>query len=562
MTTSVASGDRPSIAVLMTCHNRRERTLACLRSVSVQDSDVLLDVYLVDDGSTDGTASAVRTRFPGVHVVSGSGDLYWSGGLRRAYDLMEGSDTDADFVLWLNDDVELSPSALGTLLATHADVQATRSAPVLVVGGVRDPESALTTYSGVVRPRRARPTQFSLVAPGSHPLPCETMNGNVVLISRRVHRLLGRIDDAFTHAMSDLDYGLRAGDQGCEVWLAPGHVGTCARGPATDPEAAPGLRQGILRLCSPKGIPPKDWMIFTRRHAGKAWPLFCASPYVRFVVGSWRRRFRRERTTSAAWDARCGRRSFLCCGVRVDAFELDGAAEEVLGAARAQRASRVHLCNVYTLSLAHRDPSFREALNRGDLNLPDGMPLVWIGRRLGFEMAGRVYGPDLVRTVIDRGRAEGVRHYLYGSTPAVVRHLAASLEDAYPGALIVAADSPPFRPLRPEERDALTERVRATRADVVWVGLGTPKQDRFLDELGPHLGTTLVAVGAAFDFLSGSKAQAPRLLRDHGLEWAYRLLREPRRLWRRYLVGNVVFLAGVASGGAIVEQGSSPVRAR
>lgn len=264
--------------------------------------------------------------------------------------------------------------------------------------------------------------------------------------------------------------------------------------------------------------------------------------------------------TSPVPGASCAHRSFLCCGVRLDASNLDTAAGEVLRAGTARRACAVHLCNAYTLSLAHRDPSLRRALNRGDLNVPDGMPLVWIGRRLGFSDTGRVYGPDLMRAVVDRGRDQGTRHYLYGSTPQVVRRLAASLQRAYPGVDIAHAESPPFRALRPEEADALVERVRATGAHVVWVGLGTPKQDRFLDELGPRLGTTLVAVGAAFDFLSGTKTQAPRLLRDHGLEWAYRLVREPRRLWRRYLVGNLVFLAGVARGGVVVDEGSGPVR--
>lgn len=256
-----------------------------------------------------------------------------------------------------------------------------------------------------------------------------------------------------------------------------------------------------------------------------------------------------------------GRRSFLCCGVRVDASTLDAAAGDVLAAARAGQACTVHLCNAYTLSLARCDPSFRRALNRGDRNLPDGMPLVWVGRRLGFtDMRTRVYGPDLMRAVIDRGRAERVRHYLYGSTPEVVQRLAASLRQAYPGVEIVAAESPPFRGLRPEEAHALVERVRATGAGVVWVGLGTPKQDRFLDELGPRLDTAVVAVGAAFEFLAGTKPQAPGFLRDHGLEWAYRLLREPRRLWRRYLVGNVVFLAGLMTRGGAVDEDTRAVR--
>lgn len=239
--------------------------------------------------------------------------------------------------------------------------------------------------------------------------------------------------------------------------------------------------------------------------------------------------------------------SFRCCGVRIDALSLDRAAEEILRWASAGEARAVHLCNAYNLSLAERDPAFRRVLNRGDLNLADGMPLVWAGRRLGFgDMHGRVYGPELMGSVIDRGRSAGLSHYLYGSTPVVVERLAASLRASHPGVEIVAAESPPFRPLHQDERDALAARVRDSGAGVVWVGLGTPKQDHFIEELRTSLGTTLVAVGAAFDFLAGTKPQAPRLLQEHGLEWAYRFAREPRRLWRRYLVGNVVFLRGLA----------------
>lgn len=251
--------------------------------------------------------------------------------------------------------------------------------------------------------------------------------------------------------------------------------------------------------------------------------------------------------TTTCGDGAQARRSFLCCGVRIDALTLDDATEEILRPAAAGAVRAVHLCNAYSLSLAERDPAFRRLLNRGDLNLPDGMPLVWAGRRLGLEhLRSRVYGPQLMEAVIDRGRSTRLRHYLYGSSPTVVERLVSALSAAYPGVEIVAAESPPFRPLSPDESAGLVERVRAARPGVVWVGLGTPIQDRFVDEFRASLGTTLVAVGAAFDFLAGTRAQAPRLLQEHGLEWAYRLAREPRRLWRRYLVGNVVFLRGVA----------------
>lgn len=239
--------------------------------------------------------------------------------------------------------------------------------------------------------------------------------------------------------------------------------------------------------------------------------------------------------------------SFLCCGVRIDALTLDTAADEVLRRAEAGVGTSVHLCNAYTLSLAHRLTPLRQTLNQDDLNLADGMPLVWVGRRLGFTaMTGRVYGPDLMRAVVDRGRSRALRHYLYGSTPPVVDRLAASLRSTYPGAEIVGMESPSFRPLRRQEGDALVERVRGAAAAIVWVGLGTPKQDWFVHDFAARLGIPTVAVGAAFDFLAGTTPQAPRILQDHGLEWAYRLVREPRRLWRRYLIGNLTFLEGLA----------------
>ena len=251
--------------------------------------------------------------------------------------------------------------------------------------------------------------------------------------------------------------------------------------------------------------------------------------------------------------------SFWCCGVRIDVLPLDVAAEEIVRSASTGAVAAVHLCNAYSLALAERDPAFRRSLNRGDLNLPDGMPLVWAARRLGFDqLRSRVYGPQLMQAVVDRGRSRRLRHYLYGSTPAVVERLATSLRARYPGVEIVAAESPPFRPLEPDEADALVARVQAAEAGVVWVGLGTPTQDRFVDELRTRLGTTLVAVGAAFDFLAGTKPQAPGVLQELGLEWAYRLACEPRRLWRRYLLGNLVFLAGLARHGLATAGGTGP----
>jgi N-acetylglucosaminyldiphosphoundecaprenol N-acetyl-beta-D-mannosaminyltransferase len=218
----------------------------------------------------------------------------------------------------------------------------------------------------------------------------------------------------------------------------------------------------------------------------------------------------------------------------------------VLRLAKRKTGASVHLCNAYTLSLADRDPEYLRRLNRGDLNLPDGVPVAVVGRLRGSAISGPVRGKDLFESVLDSGRPTGTRHVLYGSTPSVVETAARALADKYPGVQIVAAEAPPFRPLTDEERERLVARLHMWAAEVVWVGLGTPKQDEFAEDMKQRYGAAFVAVGAAFDFVAGSKKEAPRWLRGTGLEWVHRLMSEPRRLWRRYLIGNAVFLRGVA----------------
>jgi N-acetylglucosaminyldiphosphoundecaprenol N-acetyl-beta-D-mannosaminyltransferase len=237
------------------------------------------------------------------------------------------------------------------------------------------------------------------------------------------------------------------------------------------------------------------------------------------------------------------------CGVRVDPLSMDAAVDGIAQAAADRKPMAVHLVNAYTLALAVRDDRFRGLLDRGDLNLPDGTPLVWIGRRAGLrDFASRVYGPDLTVAVCDRGRDHGLRHYLYGASPEVVERFAQELRRRFPGIEIVGVESPPFRPLTDTEAAELVERVGTSDANVVWVGLGTPKQDHFVDRFRDDIGVPLLAVGAAFDFLAGEKKMAPRWMQERGLEWLYRLLSEPRRLWKRYLVGNLVFLWGALRG--------------
>ncbi|GAB2866612.1 hypothetical protein GCM10027074_37530 [Streptomyces deserti] len=273
------------VVVLIACHNRRETTIRCLRSLIGQGGpEVSVRVVLTDDGSTDGTAHAAREVWPDIHVLQGSGKLFWA----KAMALAASAAGDYHFLLWLNDDVTLDPGALSCLLRTHASLSGSDKGDLIVVGGVRDPHTGAVTYSGVHRRSRLRPVHFTMVAPADRPVRAETMNGNLVLIPRPVVQRVGQIDTGFSHGLADFDYGLRAGRLGCAVWVAPGTLGTCARNPTagnwTDP-ALP-VRQRLRLACAPKGLPPGSWLRFTRRHAGPVWPVYWLSPYARLLAGA------------------------------------------------------------------------------------------------------------------------------------------------------------------------------------------------------------------------------------------------------------------------------------
>jgi N-acetylglucosaminyldiphosphoundecaprenol N-acetyl-beta-D-mannosaminyltransferase len=238
---------------------------------------------------------------------------------------------------------------------------------------------------------------------------------------------------------------------------------------------------------------------------------------------------------------------FLCCDVRIAPLGPDEGAAAVLELAEQRRGAAVHLCNAYTLSLARGSDDYRTMINSAALNLADGFPVAWAGRRAGFDqMTERVYGPTLMLDVMAGGVASGLRHYLYGSTPEVLDALVPALQEKVPGVIIAGQESPPFRDTTAGEHEELADRLDACDAHIVWVGLGTPRQDTFCANAAATLGRPLIAIGAAFDFHAGTKPMAPPFLQEHGLEWAFRLRSEPRRLWRRYLVGNSSFLAGLA----------------
>lgn len=271
---------RLRLIAVLTCHNRAQRTVSCLRSLREQaeGQDVLLDTVLVDAASSDGTPDAVREHFPQTTLIERGPELYWNGGMRVA--IARAYERDPDLYLWLNDDVELDRDAISRLVACHLELRSARSVPCIVVGSTRDPDTGLHTYGGVVRRDRRRPMRYDLVPPSTQPQRVETMNGNCVLVPRDVVERIGNLASAFTHGMGDYDYGHRADRAGCEVWIAPGTIGTCSRNAPA--ERAGSLKEERRRLTSPTGgLPPAEWFTFVRRWGGPLWPAYAVSPYVR-----------------------------------------------------------------------------------------------------------------------------------------------------------------------------------------------------------------------------------------------------------------------------------------
>lgn len=234
---------------------------------------------------------------------------------------------------------------------------------------------------------------------------------------------------------------------------------------------------------------------------------------------------------------------FNVLGVGVSALTLDQARDLVLTARGQRHLGYISACTVHMIGESRRDAAYRRILNESLLTTPDGMPLVWLAHHHGYRTVTRVYGPDLMLAVCATGRAVGLRHFFYGGAPGVAEELRARLTTRFPGLQVVGMHTPPYRPLNSDEFARLQAEIAAARPDVVWVGLGTPKQDRFMAAHWRELdAAVLIGVGAAFDFHSGRVRQAPRWMQRSGLEWLFRLATEPRRLASRYLVHNPMFV--------------------
>jgi N-acetylglucosaminyldiphosphoundecaprenol N-acetyl-beta-D-mannosaminyltransferase len=206
---------------------------------------------------------------------------------------------------------------------------------------------------------------------------------------------------------------------------------------------------------------------------------------------------------------------------------------------------RNYICitDVHTVIEAQADPQFRAILNNSFMTTPDGMPLVWVGKIRGHSGIRRVYGPDYLMAICGVSVRRGYRHFLYGGKAGVAERLAVRLLEQFPGLEICGTYTPAFRPLTPSEEVELEERVARAKPDIFWVGLGSPKQERFMAKYCGRLDTKLmVGVGAAFDIHAGIVKEAPRWMKSAGLQWLHRLVQEPRRLWKRYLICIPSFL--------------------
>ena len=231
-------------------------------------------------------------------------------------------------------------------------------------------------------------------------------------------------------------------------------------------------------------------------------------------------------------------------GVRVSAVNLKSATGLIEKAIEDGRKEYVCVRDAHGVVRCQKDSELRAIHNRAFLVTPDGMPLVWALKRAGHVESDRVYGPDLMLSVFEAGRSKGLRHFLYGATAETLDQLQARLIAKFPEARIVDSYAPPFRELSLQEERDIADRINRSGADIIWVGLSSPKQELWMARMRDHLeASVLIGVGAAFDFHAGLKRQAPRVIQRSGFEWAFRLLCEPRRLWRRYVLVVPTFIS-------------------
>ena len=276
------------IIALTTCFNRRALTLRALDSLQQQSlpSGYSLDVCLVDDGSTDGTSEAVKSVYPKVTILKGTGNLYWAGGMRFGWEHYV-KQQDFDYLLVFNDDVELYPNAVEKLLAAAKEVHATGCDNFAISGSFCDLKTNTVAYGGLRRNSRWHPLRFGKIEPAEVIQDCDTLNMNLVLISKQAIKKIGFLSQDFIHAKADYDFGLRLREVGGRIVLAAGYIGECSTNSITGTSEEPGIsfRERWRRLTSIKEQSPKQRILYYRRHGGWMWPILWVFPYIRVGLG-------------------------------------------------------------------------------------------------------------------------------------------------------------------------------------------------------------------------------------------------------------------------------------
>lgn len=236
------------------------------------------------------------------------------------------------------------------------------------------------------------------------------------------------------------------------------------------------------------------------------------------------------------------RNGSIILGSFIDALTWESALEQISAWSKNRESRYVCICNVHSLVTGRKDPSFQKVLNDADMATPDGMPIAWLLRAMGHERQQRINGPDLMWKYCQRAALAGERIYLYGGTNDTLVQLTKRLQQSAPGLTIAGTYSPPFRNLTPDEDEAIVSHINNANPSVIFVGLGCPKQEQWMRQHRGKIRAVMIGVGAAFDYHAGVLKRAPLWMRNAGLEWLYRLYREPRRLFLRYFVTNSYFI--------------------
>ena len=276
------------LAVLITSYNRKNTTLSCLKALYKNKED--FDVFLVDDGSTDGTSEAISKEYPQINLIKGNGNLYWNRGMLLAWKTAV-KHYDYDFYLWLNDDTLLFENALEVLFKSFVKAQKQSQQDAIIVGSTKDKNTGKRTYGGRIRRNKYDYLASKIVSPSSTIKSVDTFNGNIVLISKLIFSQLGFLDKEYNHAFGDIDYGLRANKLKIPIFLAPSYLGYCANNAELKKWINPKVSfiERWKDLNSPKGLPLKQWKHYVKKHTGIMWPIFYLKVILRvFFPSLWK----------------------------------------------------------------------------------------------------------------------------------------------------------------------------------------------------------------------------------------------------------------------------------